>query len=79
MGYGTAQPAFTCSKLTIERLEQIVKYDLVLVFLLLTLNLLLGGYYDPAGIYLIKDNNGNSRVMYEIYSKLTMKTLEISH
>ena len=45
------QPAFTCSKLRIETLEQDVKYvfivnfehisDHVLVFLLLTLNMLL--------------------------------------
>ena len=41
-----SQPAFTCSKLTIETLEQGVKYvnfehisHLVLVFLLLTLNM----------------------------------------
>ena len=32
------QPTLTCSKLTIEALDQDVKYVLVLVFLLLTLN-----------------------------------------
>ena len=57
MEISTTQPAFTCSKLTIETLEQGVKYKsgvfivnfehishLVLVFLLLTLNMQL-----PAG------------------------------
>ena len=34
-----SQPAFTCSKLTVETLEQGVKYDVVLVSLLLTLNI----------------------------------------
>ena len=33
------QPAFTCSKLKIETLEQGGKYGLVLVSLLLTLNI----------------------------------------
>ena len=32
--------------------------------------------HDPAGIYLLKDNNGNTRSVREISSELTLKTLE---
>ena len=32
--------------------------------------------YSPAGIYLFKVNNGNTRTMFEICSKLTIKTPE---
>ena len=31
--------------------------------------------YFPAGIYLLKVNKGNTRILCEIYSKLTIKTL----
>ena len=34
---------------------------------------------DPAGIYLLKVNNRNTRTRCEIFSKLTTKTLEQSH
>ena len=37
------------------------------------------GIANPAGIYLPKDNNGNTRTMCEIYSKLTIKTPERDH
>ena len=33
----------------------------------------------PANIYLFKDNNGNTGKMCEIYSKLSIKTLERRH
>ena len=33
-------------------------------------------YYNPVGINLFKPNYGNTRKMYEIYSKLTILTPE---
>ena len=33
----------------------------------------------PLGIYLLKVNNGNTRIRSKIYSKLTIRTLERSH
>ena len=35
--------------------------------------------YDPAGIYLLKVNNRNTRTRCEICSKLTIKTPERRH
>ena len=34
---------------------------------------------NPAGIYLVKVNNGNTIIMCKICSKLTIKTLEQHH
>ena len=34
---------------------------------------------SPAGKYLFKVNNENTRAMYEIFSKLTIKTPEWHH
>ena len=36
-------------------------------------------YIDPAGIYLLKVNNRNTRLMCEICSKLNIKTPERRH
>ena len=56
------QLAITCSKLTIETLEKGVKASKLT--------------YHPAGIYLLKVNNRNTRKRCEICSKLTIKTPE---
>ena len=34
---------------------------------------------SPAGVYLFKDNNGNTKAICEICSKLTIKTSEQRH
>ena len=57
-----AQLAITCSKLTIETLEKGVKASKLT--------------YHPAGIYLLKVNNRNTRKRCEICSKLTIKIPE---
>ena len=43
-------------------------------------HLILGLWYRiPAGIYLFKNNNGNTITMCEIGSKVTIKTLDRCH
>ena len=51
--------------------------EFVLVCLLLTLNSF--NVINAANIYLFKINNRNTRLRYEIYSKLTIETPEQLH
>ena len=44
-------------------------------FIKLDISELIAGKLDPAGIYLFKVSNGNTRKICEIFSKLARKTL----
>ena len=52
---------------------------LFLLFLLLTLNKWMLARLNPGGIYLLKVNSGSTRTVFEICSKLTIKTPERRH
>ena len=70
-----------CSKSTIKMPEQRLVptklNNLVLSYLLLTLRRLHSFFGRiPPGIYLFKANNGNTKIIHKICSKLTIKTSE---
>ena len=80
------QPAFTCSKLTIETVEQDVK-DVFLTFANFELLMLIFSFWGntlplhaifPACNQMFKVSYRNSRTRCEICSKLTIKTHKLT-
>ena len=55
-----------------DRLKSFIIKDIQQLYFVIIVRIL--SYYYTGGIYLIKEKNGNSKNMYEIYLKLTIKT-----
>ena len=58
---------FQSKKITIDKVKRHMPIDYIFK---------INHYRDPAGIYLLKVNNRNTRTRFEICSKLKIKTLE---